>query len=157
MARGLFPAVTQTHCAQLFRKRETRSAAAHDPDLGATFPQALTLRNVASFTKDGLFVGQTLASEIAAMATELAELLGASLGLKLLCGIPLLASVLLVGIATCGAAPAALGFPVSRNLDRLLCRRDIRQLFDPKSGCCGRLTSRRVIAVQPWVGVSGRK
>src|SRR6201993_1780880 len=41
-----------------------------------------------------------LASEIAAMATELAELLGASLGLTLLCGIPLLASILLVGIAT---------------------------------------------------------
>jgi len=40
------------------------------------------------------------ASEIAAMATELAELLGASLGLTLLCGIPLLASMLLVAIAT---------------------------------------------------------
>src|SRR6516162_4257785 len=39
------------------------------------------------------------ASEIAAMATELAELLGASLGLTLLCGIPLLASMLLVAIA----------------------------------------------------------
>jgi manganese transport protein len=44
-----------------------------------------------------------LASEIAAMATELAELLGASLGLTLLCGIPLLASMLLIGIATYGA------------------------------------------------------
>jgi manganese transport protein len=44
-----------------------------------------------------------LASEIAAMATELAELLGASLGLTLLCGIPLLASMLLVAIATYGA------------------------------------------------------
>src|SRR5271168_5385085 len=33
------------------------------------------------------------ASEIAAMATELAELLGASLGLTLLCGVPLLASI----------------------------------------------------------------
>jgi manganese transport protein len=44
-----------------------------------------------------------LASEIAAMATELAELLGASLGLTLLCGIPLLASILLVGIATYAA------------------------------------------------------
>jgi manganese transport protein len=40
------------------------------------------------------------ASEIAAMATELAELLGASLGLSLLCSIPLLASMLLVAIAT---------------------------------------------------------
>ncbi len=40
------------------------------------------------------------ASEIAAMATELAELLGASLGLTLLCHIPLLASMLLVAIAT---------------------------------------------------------
>jgi manganese transport protein len=40
------------------------------------------------------------ASEIAAMATELAELLGASLGLKLLCGIPLLVSMFLVAIAT---------------------------------------------------------
>jgi manganese transport protein len=44
-----------------------------------------------------------LASEIAAMATELAELLGASLGLTLLCGVPLLASILLVGIATYAA------------------------------------------------------
>src|SRR5580693_2709732 len=43
------------------------------------------------------------ASEIAAVATELAELLGASLGLTLLCGIPLLASMLLVGIATYAA------------------------------------------------------
>jgi manganese transport protein len=44
-----------------------------------------------------------LASEIAAMATELAEILGASLGLTLLCGIPLLVSMLLVGIATYAA------------------------------------------------------
>ena len=44
-----------------------------------------------------------LASEIAAMATELAELLGASVGLALLCGIPLLASMLLVGISTYAA------------------------------------------------------
>jgi manganese transport protein len=44
-----------------------------------------------------------LASEIAAMATELAELLGASLGLTLLCGTPLLASMLLVGIVTYAA------------------------------------------------------
>ena len=44
-----------------------------------------------------------LASEITAMATELAELLGASLGLTLLCSIPLLASMLLVGIATYAA------------------------------------------------------
>jgi manganese transport protein len=44
-----------------------------------------------------------LASEIAAMATELAELLGASLGLTLLCGTPLLASMLLVGITTYAA------------------------------------------------------
>ena len=43
------------------------------------------------------------ASEIAAVATELAELLGASLGLTLLCGVPLLASMLLVGIATYAA------------------------------------------------------
>jgi manganese transport protein len=44
-----------------------------------------------------------LASEIAAMATELAELLGASVGLTLLCGIPLLASLFLVGISTYAA------------------------------------------------------
>ncbi|HKM74320.1 MAG TPA: Nramp family divalent metal transporter, partial [Stellaceae bacterium] len=43
------------------------------------------------------------ASEIAAMATELAELLGASLGLTLLCGIPMLASMLLVAVATYAA------------------------------------------------------
>src|ERR1700732_3539561 len=45
-----------------------------------------------------------MASEIAAMATELAELLGASLGLTLLCGIPLLERILLAGIAHFGAA-----------------------------------------------------
>jgi manganese transport protein len=44
-----------------------------------------------------------LASEVAAIATELAELLGAGLGLTLLCGIPLLPSVILVAIATCAA------------------------------------------------------
>jgi manganese transport protein len=43
------------------------------------------------------------ASEIAAMATELAELLGASLGLTLLCGAPLLVSMFVVGIATYAA------------------------------------------------------
>jgi manganese transport protein len=43
------------------------------------------------------------ASEVAAMATELAELLGASLGLTLLCGLPLFVSMLLVGIATFAA------------------------------------------------------
>jgi manganese transport protein len=42
-----------------------------------------------------------LASEVAAIATELAELLGAGLGLTLLCGIPLLARMILVAIATC--------------------------------------------------------
>jgi len=44
-----------------------------------------------------------VASEIAAMATELAELLGASLGLTLLCGAPLLVSMFVVGIATYAA------------------------------------------------------
>src|SRR6201987_2446961 len=44
-----------------------------------------------------------LVSEVAAMATEMAELLGASLGLTLLCGIPLLASMLFVAIATYAA------------------------------------------------------
>jgi manganese transport protein len=44
-----------------------------------------------------------LASEIGAMATELAELLGAALALTLLCGMPLLASLLLVAIATYAA------------------------------------------------------
>jgi manganese transport protein len=42
-------------------------------------------------------------SELAAMATELAELLGASLGLTLLSGTPLLVSMALVGIATYAA------------------------------------------------------
>jgi manganese transport protein len=44
-----------------------------------------------------------VASELAAMATELAELLGASLGLTLLSGTPLLVSMALVGIATYAA------------------------------------------------------
>ena len=41
-----------------------------------------------------------VASEIAAMATDLAEFLGAALGLSLLLGFPLLVSVLITGIAT---------------------------------------------------------
>jgi len=48
------------------------------------------------------------ASEIAAMATELAELLGASLGLTLLCGAPLLVSMFVVGIATYAALDSSL-------------------------------------------------
>ena len=40
------------------------------------------------------------ASEIAAMATDLAEMLGASVGLSLLFGLPLLWSLVIVGIAT---------------------------------------------------------
>lgn len=40
------------------------------------------------------------ASEIAAMATDLAEFLGAAIGLSLLCGLPLLWSLALVGVAT---------------------------------------------------------
>jgi manganese transport protein len=43
-----------------------------------------------------------VASEVAAMATDLAEFLGASIGLTLLFGIPLLGSVLLTGVATYG-------------------------------------------------------
>src|SRR6266702_2086248 len=41
-----------------------------------------------------------IASEIAAMATDLAEFLGASIALNLLFGIPLLSSTLLTGIVT---------------------------------------------------------
>jgi manganese transport protein len=40
------------------------------------------------------------ASEIAAMATDLAELLGAAIGLSLLTGLPLLASLVLAGVGT---------------------------------------------------------
>ena len=43
-----------------------------------------------------------VASEIAAMATDLAEFLGAALGLSLLFGLPMMASVLITGIATYG-------------------------------------------------------
>jgi manganese transport protein len=41
-----------------------------------------------------------IASEIAAMATDLAEFLGAAIGLSLLFGLPILASLVVVGIAT---------------------------------------------------------
>src|SRR5260370_7770478 len=44
-----------------------------------------------------------LTSDLAAMATELAELPGASLGLTLLSGMPLLVGMALVGIATYAA------------------------------------------------------
>ena len=52
-----------------------------------------------------------VASEIAAMATDLAEFLGAALGLSLLFGLPLMASVLITGVATyavfCSRTPAS--------------------------------------------------
>jgi manganese transport protein len=41
-----------------------------------------------------------IASEIAAMATDLAEFLGAAIGLSLLFGLPILASLVVIGIAT---------------------------------------------------------
>src|ERR1700740_1701666 len=44
-----------------------------------------------------------MVSEVAAMAPEMAELLGASLGLTLLSGVPLLASMIFVAIATYAA------------------------------------------------------
>ncbi len=66
-----------------------------------------TGRNLAELCREHFVVPVVYAmwgaSEIAAVATELAELLGASLGLTLLCGIPLLASMLLLGIATYAA------------------------------------------------------
>jgi manganese transport protein len=43
-----------------------------------------------------------VASEIAAMATDLAEFLGAALGLSLLFGLPMMVSVLITGVATYG-------------------------------------------------------
>ena len=43
-----------------------------------------------------------IVSEIGAMATDLAEFLGASIGLALLCGLPLLAGTLVVGAVTWG-------------------------------------------------------
>lgn len=43
-----------------------------------------------------------IVSEIGAMATDLAEFLGASIGLALLCGMPLLAGTLVVGAVTWG-------------------------------------------------------
>ena len=71
------------------------------------------------------------ASEIAAMATELAELLGASLGLTFAVRHTLARQhAPRRDRHLCGAALAALGFSASRNPDRLLCRRDHRELPD---------------------------
>jgi manganese transport protein len=84
-----------------------------------------------------------LASEIAAMATELAELLGASLGLTLLCGMPLLASMLLVAIATYAALR--------------LQRSGFRSVEILIGGCVGVITAsyliELVIAPPHWGGV----
>jgi manganese transport protein len=63
-----------------------------------------TGRNLAELCREHfaapVVYGMWLASELAAMAAEPAELLGVSLGLTLLCGMPLLVSMTLVGIAT---------------------------------------------------------
>src|SRR5450759_4974175 len=47
-----------------------------------------------------LVIAMWLASEIGAMATDLAEFLGGAIGLSLLFGLPLLVSLLLTGLAT---------------------------------------------------------
>ena len=97
-----------------------------------------------------------LASEIAAMATELAELLGASLGLDIA-----VRHTLACQHAPrrdrhlCGAALTALGFPVSRNPDRLLCRRDHRQLPDragDRAAALGRCRSWCARSASAWGG-----
>ena len=48
----------------------------------------------------GVVIAMWIASETAAMATDLAEFLGASIGLSLLFGLPLMASLVVTGVAT---------------------------------------------------------
>ena len=66
----------------------------------------VTGRNLAELCRDHLPVQLTipmwLASEVAAMATDLAEFLGGAIGLSLLAGIPLLAGMAITAVATYG-------------------------------------------------------
>jgi manganese transport protein len=63
-------------------------------------------RNLAELSRDHfprpVCWGMWMASEIAAMATDLAEFLGCSIGLSLLIGMPLLAGMAITGVATFG-------------------------------------------------------
>jgi manganese transport protein len=67
--------------------------------LGIVTGQSLAAQCRAQFRRP-VVVAFWFASEIAAMATDLAELLGASVGLSLLLGLPLIVSVAFAGIAT---------------------------------------------------------
>ena len=67
--------------------------------LGIVTEQSLAQHCRAQFPRPAVYA-MWLASEIAAMATDLAELLGAAIGFNLLLGIPLLASVTLAGLVT---------------------------------------------------------
>ena len=64
----------------------------------------VTGRNLAELCREhlrpSLTVPMWIASEVAAMATDLAEFLGGALGLSLLTGLPLLAGMAVVGLAT---------------------------------------------------------
>ena len=64
----------------------------------------VTGRNLAELCREHLPVAATvpmwIASEVAAMATDLAEFLGGAIGLSLLAGIPLLAGMVIVAVAT---------------------------------------------------------
>src|SRR5260221_1658407 len=64
----------------------------------------VTGRNLAELCRERfprpLVWGMWIASEVAAMATDLAEFLGGAIGLSLLCGLPLLTGMAITGIAT---------------------------------------------------------
>ena len=72
-----------------------------------------------------------VASEVAAMATDLAESLGAAIGLSLLFGLPLLTGLLITFAADLRhAAAAGPRLPADRDADRGVHRRDRRLLPD---------------------------
>src|ERR1700751_2039468 len=66
----------------------------------------VTGRNLADICRDEfprpVVLAMWVVSEIAAMATDLAEFLGASIGLALLFKVPLLSGMAVTGVAVCG-------------------------------------------------------
>ena len=83
-------------------------------------------------------------SEIAAMATDLAEFLGGAIGLSLLLHMPLLAGMVVTAIVTYGLLMCErLRLPAARTDHRLDRRRDLPLLSRRNVHCAGRLGGRR--------------
>ena len=72
-----------------------------------------------------------ITQEVTAMATDLAEVLGAAIGITLLTGMPMLASAVITGSDRLHhPGDAGQGLPPARDLHRRVCRGDRRVLRD---------------------------